>query len=94
MSDDLIGRIYGVDCPDGEGHVIRLAKALLPSAATVKDLRNYVAEKEGLKVSELCNAWREEFCEVHNLTVHISLDQVRFVEDSENPVYQPDMVHF
>jgi hypothetical protein len=93
MTENHVPRIYGVDCPEGGDHVIRLAKAL-PETLTMDDLHREVAKQEGIAVGDLGHVLRSEYCKVHNEMVQFTMDKIRFIDDSENPPYQPDFVSF
>lgn len=92
MKVDSVCRMYGVDCPAGGGHVIRIGKVFVPPTATVEDLHLKIAEQKGVTVADLSRALEQEQCEIHNQVVQFTADKVRFVDDSENPPNQSEFV--
>jgi hypothetical protein len=92
MESKSVPRMYGVDCPKGGGHVIRIGKVVLPSNATEEDLKMQIAAQQQVEVADLGKFIQYERCLVHGEEMPIVLSNVRFVSDDEDPSNQPDFV--
>ena len=87
MPDETVPRMYGITCPNSSPrvHAIRLGKECLPLNAPVSALQHAVARREGQIGSTECPVCSNGFT--------YSLEDVRFVDDSEWPP-EHAAVHF
>jgi hypothetical protein len=81
MSDTTIPRMYGVTCPlpGHEGHVVREGKILLSPNAQVSDLKDALGVIPG--------TFENGQCPESGTGIQFSMDNVRFVENTEPPPY-------
>ena len=81
MSDKTILKMYGVTCPlpGHEEHVVREGKIWLSPSAQVSDLKDALGVIPG--------TFESGKCPISGTGIQFSMDNVRFVENTEPPLY-------